>query len=106
MNIKKKVEEIARNMTNSLISVGNLFLASLVFMKVWNWFPSQIFNVTEINYVESFGLILLLFFFQNTMIDSEKIENESTQVKLTNNFISTVLYLYIWGSAAIVHLFM
>jgi hypothetical protein len=49
---------------NILLSIGSLFFQTFVFMVVWNWFPSQIFDIKSIEYAESYGLMLVVSFFK------------------------------------------
>lgn len=48
-----------------LWSIGNLFFQGFVFMKVWNWFPVEIFSVPSISFIGAMGLLLIATFFRN-----------------------------------------
>lgn len=94
------------SLTLLIIGFGNMFLGTLVFMKVWNWFPSEILGVIKIGYVEALALIIFLGFFKNRNVDTKKSNEQNFSEKVSNAIILTLAYLMIWGLAAIVNLFL
>ena len=53
-----------------LIFIVVIIIAGYVTMLLWNWLMPEIFNLTEINFLQAIGLILLssIFFYRPSSI--------------------------------------
>jgi hypothetical protein len=72
---------------NFIISLLNYFFGGFVFMKIWGWFPGEIFNLTSISYVESLGLLIFLSFFMNKGF---RLPNKDKDQENEENFFKVV----------------
>jgi hypothetical protein len=77
---------------NFVIALLNYFIGGLVFMKIWEWFPSEIFNLSPISYVESLGLLIFLSFFMNKNF---KLPNKNKDQQNEETFYK-VLCMAVW----------
>lgn len=92
---------------NFVIGLLNYFFGGFVFMKIWGWFPGEIFNMSHISYVESLGLLIFLSFFINKNFQlpnkNKDQENEETLFKVV---MMTVWLLFTLGFGFILQAFM
>jgi hypothetical protein len=86
------------------VSIALAFFSSYVFMRLFNWFPSEIFGVHPLNYAEAFGLALFLGYI--TMKATKAQFETSDEEKLTLTLTMVVANLFMLGAGAIVHSFM
>ncbi|EJW14105.1 hypothetical protein M5X00_26215 [Paenibacillus alvei] len=75
-----------------LWAVGNLFLQGFVFMKVWNWFPVELFGAPTIGLAGSMGLLLVAIFFRNINIGKKE---ETTEDRLKGVIFCTFLFAFV-----------
>jgi hypothetical protein len=86
------------------VSIGLAFLSSYVFMRLFNWFPSEIFGINPLNYAEAFGLSLFLGYI--VMKATKEQLDSSDEEKLTLTLTMVVANLFVLGMGAIIHSFM
>jgi len=85
-------------------SIALAFFSSYVFMRLFNWFPSEIFGLATLNYAEAFGLSLFLGYI--TMKATKEQFETSDEEKLMLTLTMIVANLCVLGIGAIVHSFM
>jgi hypothetical protein len=91
---------------NLIIAFANYFFGGYVFMKVWEWFPSQIFNLHSITYIESLGLLLLISFFQRKNFKQSKNIDKENEETLYSLVMMSVWLIVTLGFGFILQAFM
>jgi hypothetical protein len=80
------------------IALMNYFFGGFVFMKIWDWFPSEIFNLVSISYVESLGLLIFISFFMNKNFNlPSKDKDQENEQNLYRVICITVWLLFTLG---------
>ncbi|OME54051.1 hypothetical protein BSK59_15835 [Paenibacillus odorifer] len=75
-----------------LWSIGNLFFQGFVFMKVWNWFPVEIFSTPSISLMGAMGLLLITTFFRSLNFSKKNELNKNDEELLSQTITITFLY--------------
>lgn len=77
-----------------MLVVPAWFLSGFVFMKLWAWFPHQIFDIGTIEYAESLGLMLFVSMIRYKKFDYP--DSESKEKQQEKSFYSIVMhYIYL-----------
>ena len=84
---------------NLLLLIGGMFLQAFVFMVVWNWIPSEIFNLQSLDYAEGFGILVFLSFFKNLSFSADEKDDEKELAKSVTGIIH---WIFIFALAAII----
>lgn len=93
MNKKDKVIDF---LVCLILFVPSVVLTAFTGMKLWNWFVSSTFELTEINMWQAYGLSLLITWIVNKQVgkDQEK-EKYQNSIKAVASMIANGLILLI-----------
>ncbi|TVX86017.1 hypothetical protein [Paenibacillus agilis] len=77
-----------------VLATVNWFWQGFVFMKVWNWFPTELFGAPAISLAGSMGLLLGLVFLRSINI-GKKHENPTAEDRLKDVISMSISYAFV-----------
>jgi hypothetical protein len=94
------------NLITLIIITASVFFNGFVFMKLWEWFPAEIFNLPTLSYVSALGISFFISYaFRVRELGKEK--EEKTEEENFAYSLAIAGYLgATLGVGAIIHAFM
>lgn len=95
-----------------LVTIPLTFLRGWVFIMLWSWFVTPVFNLPMLNMPVSIGLCTIIAYFTSVVgLDTATLKLELLGKSQTKVFTETVISSIIWslmalGTGYVAHLFM
>jgi hypothetical protein len=93
------------NLIALIIIIASVFFNGFVFMKLWEWFPAEIFNLPTLSYVSAFGISFFITYAFKVKDLGEK-EAKTEEENLTYSIVIAGYLGATLGVGAIIHAFM
>lgn len=83
-------------------------ISGVVFSDLWNWFVAEPFNISQINWAYSTGLLVLIKFSQPTNLNKNNDKDVSERIAdtLTNFVLTLIIAGYVWLLGYLIHTFL